>query len=82
MYVGGQGTLRRALEECANRGFSISDLTIRKETDARPRGFAGGRVEVELELWGKRPVAELAANLQEIDGVTDVGISDGWEFGV
>jgi putative Mg2+ transporter-C (MgtC) family protein len=82
LYVGGRGTLRRALEECANRGFSISDLTIRKETDDRPRGFGGGRVEVELELWGKRSVAELAANLQEIDGVIDVGISDGWEFGV
>jgi putative Mg2+ transporter-C (MgtC) family protein len=80
VYLDGRGILRRALEECARRGFSISDLTISNEAD---RSAAAGqrRVEVEIELWGKKPVTELAAGLQEIDGVLDVGFSNREQLG-
>jgi putative Mg2+ transporter-C (MgtC) family protein len=82
VYVGGQGTLRRALEECAHRGFSISDLTIRNEADDGLRSSGERRVEVDIELWGKRPATDLAADLQEIDGVIDVGVTDRGQSGV
>lgn len=75
VYHDGQGILRRALEQCARLGFSISDLRIRNETE---RGRAAGErlVEVDIELWGKRPVTDLAADLEQIEGVIDVGLSD------
>jgi putative Mg2+ transporter-C (MgtC) family protein len=81
VYHDGQGILRRALEECSRLGFSISDLTIRNEEH---RGRARGErlVEVEIELWGKRPVSELAADLEQIDGVIDVGLSNREQVGV
>ena len=75
VYHDGRGILRRALEECARLGFSISDLTIRNEDD-RSRARGARLVEVDIELWGKRPIAELAADLEQIDGVIDVGLSD------
>lgn len=81
VYHDGQGILRRALEECARLGFSISDLTIRNEGKRAPTG--GQRlVEVDIELWGKRPITELAADLEQIDGVIDVGLSDRQTVGV
>ncbi|HZU60952.1 MAG TPA: MgtC/SapB family protein [Solirubrobacteraceae bacterium] len=80
VYHDGRGTLRRALEECGRLGFSVSDLTIRNEDGRRN----GGRrlVEVDLELWGKRPIAELAADLEQIEGVVDVDLSDRQQVGV
>jgi hypothetical protein len=42
VYLDTKGILREALSECARRGFSISDLTIRHEHDG-PIGHEHGR---------------------------------------
>jgi putative Mg2+ transporter-C (MgtC) family protein len=75
VYVDGMGLLREALEECAQRGFSISDLSVTHETNGNGRG----EVTVELEVRGQGSVAELASDLNELEGVMDVRARDGHE---
>ena len=76
VYLDGHGILREALAECARRGFSISDLSI-KHTGARgANGNAAAIVTVELEVRGRGPIAELATELHEMDGIVDVHPDD------
>ena len=81
VYLDGKGILRDALAECAQRGFSISDLSV-KHAD---NGFGNGRhprhVTVELELRGQASVADLAARLNDLDGIVNVHAGDPNEFG-
>lgn len=71
VYLDGRGTLRQALAELAERGFSISDLSIRHEGHGM-NGSRAREVIVDLEVRGQGSVAQLAAELHEIDGVIDV----------
>jgi putative Mg2+ transporter-C (MgtC) family protein len=75
VYLDGQGTLREALAECARRGFSISDLSIRHTTnDGNGRG--PHHVTVDLEIRGQGSLPELASDLNELGGIIDVRAGD------
>src|SRR5947209_14732791 len=60
VYLDGHGILRAALAECAKRGFSISDLSIKHTGAVGAGGDRAAVVTVELEVRGQGPIAELA----------------------
>jgi putative Mg2+ transporter-C (MgtC) family protein len=74
-YPDGHGLLRQVLQEAAERGFAIDDVSTETigrrragpESDGEP-----AQVEVTLHVHGKHPVAELAAALSELDYVDAV----------
>jgi putative Mg2+ transporter-C (MgtC) family protein len=76
VYLDGHGILREALAECARRGFSISDLSIKHTGALGANGNTASVVTVELEVRGRGPVAELATDLNDMDGVVDVHADD------
>jgi putative Mg2+ transporter-C (MgtC) family protein len=77
VYIDGRGILRGALEQCARRGFSISDLSIKHDDrDSTGNGRRRREVTVDLELRGPGSLTELAAELHELDGVLDVRAGD------
>jgi putative Mg2+ transporter-C (MgtC) family protein len=78
IYLDGRGILRQALAECARRGFSISDLSIKHGGDGN--GHGPRQVTVELEVRGQGSVADLATELNELDGIVDVRAGDANEF--
>jgi putative Mg2+ transporter-C (MgtC) family protein len=74
-YEDGRGILRRVLATCTSRDFKVADVNV----DRTPDGEAhDGRapVVVALEVHGRAPLAELAAELGEIDGVLSVAAGD------
>lgn len=76
VYVDGHGILREALAECARRGFSISDLSIRDDPNGGPNGKARRHVTVDLEVRGQGSLTELATELHELEGIVDVRAGD------
>lgn len=76
VYLDGQGILREALAECAQRGFAISDLSIQRDGGIRGNGRRGSAVTVDLELRGKGSLVELAADLHGMEGIVDVQAGD------
>ncbi|HUA73061.1 MAG TPA: MgtC/SapB family protein [Solirubrobacteraceae bacterium] len=74
-YLDGQGLLREALEQCSQRGFTIADLEIKQEANGAPR-----HVTVDLEVRGQGSIADLASELNELDGVLAVHAGDANEF--
>jgi putative Mg2+ transporter-C (MgtC) family protein len=79
VYLDGQGILREVLTECARRGFSISDVSIKHEGKSVRNGTNGHRdrhVTVELEVRGRTPLAELAADLNDMNGIVNVHVGD------
>jgi putative Mg2+ transporter-C (MgtC) family protein len=72
IYLDGQGILREALAECARRGFSISDLSIKDARNGSRNGNGQRQVTVELEVRGQGSLAQLASELHELDGIVDV----------
>jgi len=79
VYIDGQGLLREALVQCARRGFSISDLEIKREQDGAHNGHPR-QVTVDLEIRGQGSVTDLASELNELDGVVSVHAGDANEF--
>jgi len=79
-YLDGRGILREALAECARRGFSISDLAIKHAANGNGNGHGPREVTVELEVRGQGSVAELATELNELDGIVDVRAGDANEL--
>src|SRR5579875_2783503 len=88
-YTHGSGALRRALEVCTAQGFQVSEVNIEREETAAPAHavFEDGildrgerprpaAVTVMLVVYGTGSVAELAARIQEIDGVISVNAGD------
>jgi putative Mg2+ transporter-C (MgtC) family protein len=75
VYLDGHGILREALAECARRGFSISDLSI-KHSGVLTDGHEAALVTVELEVRGRGPLTELATQLNEMHGIVDVHAGD------
>jgi putative Mg2+ transporter-C (MgtC) family protein len=75
VYRDGRGVLREALSQCAQRGFSIADLNIQHARNSA-NGGPNGHVTVDLEVTGQGSVAELAAQLNELDGILDVHAGD------
>ncbi|HEX6510335.1 MAG TPA: hypothetical protein VF221_22115 [Chloroflexota bacterium] len=80
VYVDGRGILREALAECARRGFSISDLEIKHERNGAGNGSHPRQVTVELEVRGQGSIAELASELNDLDGIVDVYAGDANEL--
>jgi putative Mg2+ transporter-C (MgtC) family protein len=68
-YHDSRGVLRDLLEACTTQGFGVSQLETAERT--RP-----GIVSVLLVVQGRGSAAQLAANLQEIDGVVSVTAED------
>ena len=56
VYLDGHGILREALAECARRGFSISDLSIKHNGVLETDGHTAAVVTVELEVRGRGPL--------------------------
>jgi len=76
IYVDGRGILREALSECARRGFSISDVSIKDGANGGSNGHGPRHVTVELEVRGQGSLAELATELHDLDGIVDVHAGD------
>lgn len=77
-YEDGRGVLRRVLELCTSQGFRVGHVSIGGDG----RHQQPGAVDVVMVVYGRPPVAALAAALQELDGVysvasTDTDIADG-----
>jgi putative Mg2+ transporter-C (MgtC) family protein len=70
VYEDGRGILRRVLESCTSRDFKVADVNV--DRDDEP----GEHVVVALEVHGRGSVADLAADLGEIDGVHAVAAGD------
>jgi putative Mg2+ transporter-C (MgtC) family protein len=81
IYADGQGTLREALAECARRGFSISDLSIKPARGSNGNGRGPREVTVDLEVRGQGSLAELAGDLHELDGIIHVRAGDADDLG-
>ena len=79
VYLDGRGLLREALSECARRGFSISNLEIKHERGGTHNGN-GRHITVDLEVRGQGSLADLASNLNELDGVVSVYAGDANEL--
>lgn len=72
VYADGRGVLRRVLAACTARDFKVADVNVdRRDQPDRP-----GAVAVALEVHGPGAVADLAAELGEIDGVFSVAAGD------
>jgi putative Mg2+ transporter-C (MgtC) family protein len=70
-YADGQGVLRRLLEVATTAGFSVAELTTRRDEEALQHG-----VDLRLRLVGVPPLTELVSALSELDGVFAVHIGD------
>lgn len=70
-YADGQGVLRRLLELTTTAGFSVAELTTRRDEEALQHG-----VDVRLRLVGPRSHTELVSALSEVDGVFTVHTGD------
>jgi putative Mg2+ transporter-C (MgtC) family protein len=88
-YVDQRGVLRRALEVCAARGFTVSDLAvIRGGDDAESRGRDQRRdrseaesihpasVHVTMTVHGPGQVTDLISLLSDLDDVVGVSAAD------
>jgi putative Mg2+ transporter-C (MgtC) family protein len=86
-YADRQGVLRRALQLCGLRGFTVGDLAIsRGEDDPESRGRDQRRdrseatlasvVQVTMTVEGTAAVNELVASLSDLDGVIAVSAGD------
>jgi putative Mg2+ transporter-C (MgtC) family protein len=71
VYEDGRGVLRRVLAACTARDFKVADVNVDRAEEGHP-----GAVSVALEIHGSGPVALLAGELGEIDGVLSVAAGD------
>ncbi|MFC6081176.1 MgtC/SapB family protein [Sphaerisporangium aureirubrum] len=71
-YLDRRGALRRVLEECTRRGFTVSELSIEHPPDQR-RPLA---VSLLMTLQGAGHLNELTAALSAVDGVLVVVAED------
>jgi putative Mg2+ transporter-C (MgtC) family protein len=69
-YRDGEGLLRQLVAKSAEHGFAISDLRVEHRDDDPPA------VTVRLELRGRGSIAELAGELDAVDGVLKVNAGD------
>lgn len=70
VYEDGRGILRKVLETCTSRDFKVADVNVDRGDDP------GEFVAVSLEVHGRAHVADLAADLGDIDGVHAVSAGD------
>jgi putative Mg2+ transporter-C (MgtC) family protein len=71
-YREGAGLLRQLITSCSEHGFAVADLGVE-----HAEGQPGEReVTVLLELRGRGSVAELAGELESVDGVREVATKE------
>jgi putative Mg2+ transporter-C (MgtC) family protein len=70
VYEDGRGILRKVLQTCTSRDFKVADVNVDRGEDP------GSFVAVSLEIHGRGHVADLAADLGEIEGVHAVSAGD------
>lgn len=78
-YRGGRGVLRRALAECTDRGFTVSEISteeVRPGSEHHRASELEALVSVSLTLQGVRVLADLAAAVSEVEGVVSVRAGD------
>jgi putative Mg2+ transporter-C (MgtC) family protein len=73
-YSDGRGVLRELVAQCSAHGFAVSDLAV-EHTERNGNG-APHAVTVRLELRGRGSIAELARDLDGVDGVFAVRAGD------
>jgi putative Mg2+ transporter-C (MgtC) family protein len=73
-YEDGRGILRRVLAACTARDFKVADIDVDRAERGQESGHGG--VSVALEVHGPGSIAQLAAELGEIDGVIGVAAGD------
>jgi putative Mg2+ transporter-C (MgtC) family protein len=74
-YLDGRGVLRHVLEICTAQRFRVAEVSITNDRAGEPGGQPRV-VSVALVLQGRSPVAQLAARLQEVDGMLAVRAGD------
>ena len=74
-YEDGRGVLRHVLGACTGRDFKVADVDVDRPA-AGHHPAHDDAVMVSLEIHGKGSVAELAAELGELDGVLAVKAGD------
>jgi putative Mg2+ transporter-C (MgtC) family protein len=75
VYEDGRGILRQVLAACTSRDFKVADVNVDRP-EGGPHDGHSGPVSVALEIHGPGPVATLAAELGEIEGVLSVAAGD------
>ncbi|WP_020497750.1 MgtC/SapB family protein [Sciscionella marina] len=70
-YADSRGVLRVVLGIATGAGFTIGDLSTRRDEDP----LTGG-VDVRIRVTGTTPVHELVSSLSEVDGVYSVRTED------
>lgn len=73
-YEDGRGVLRKVLATCTARDFKVADVKVNRSGGDSDEG--GGRVSLALEVLGRGSVAGLAAELDDIEGVSGVSAGD------
>jgi putative Mg2+ transporter-C (MgtC) family protein len=71
-YEDGKGALRQVLGVCTGMHFRVAELAIAGDATPHP----GRTVTVDLVLYGRGALADLAVRLQEVDGVLSVRAAD------
>lgn len=74
-YQDGQGILRKVLAICTRSGFTVGEVDAR-HVSSEDRDEGRRYVNVVLQVHGRGSVPDLAAALEEMDGVTDVRSAD------
>jgi putative Mg2+ transporter-C (MgtC) family protein len=73
-YLDGHGVLREALALCTRAGFAVADLAVQRLGD--DHGLDPRAVAVSLELRGSGSLADLASQLDDLEGVLAVTAED------
>jgi putative Mg2+ transporter-C (MgtC) family protein len=73
-YRDGEGVLRSVLAECTQLGFAVHHLSSRRRDGSDTDGVPS--VVVRLEVQGRGVIADLAADLADLDGVLGVEAED------
>lgn len=71
-YTVGYGAMRKVLARCTELGFAVEELTSTDVGDERLENGDSRRICVVLELRGKGSLHDLAAALDDIEGVLGV----------
>jgi putative Mg2+ transporter-C (MgtC) family protein len=81
-YVDGRGVLRQVLAACTDAGWAVTRVgTSPAGTTVGPGGESGpALVRVRLELRGRGSGTGLVAELNEVDGVVEVGTEEAEDY--
>lgn len=67
-YVPGKGAIDEVIQICAGRGFTVHDLTVRRDSAEA----AGDKHAVQLQVRGRRGLTPLVVAIGDVKGVISV----------